>query len=96
MPWKASDPKTKRTKPSNWLLLNALHDKAFDLGYITIDTDFRIVVSSRPTEGSPSAICKDWLFFLKGQQIMLPDKFIPEQEFIQYHSDVVFIRLIEA
>lgn len=46
-PWKESDPKTERLAPSNGLLLNALHDRAFDRGLITLSRDFRIVVSSR-------------------------------------------------
>lgn len=31
-PWTASDPKTEGPTPDNGLLLNALHDKAFDRG----------------------------------------------------------------
>lgn len=37
--------KTERTNPSNGLCLNAMHDKAFDRGLITIDKNYRIVNS---------------------------------------------------
>ena len=36
-PWSVSNIKTERTNPSNGLCLNAMHDKAFDRGLITID-----------------------------------------------------------
>ncbi|AGG05890.1 HNH endonuclease [Dehalococcoides mccartyi] len=91
-PWQVSDSKTERTKPSNGLLLNALHDKAFDRGYISVDTNYRIMVSSKLAEYNSSDICRDWLLSFKGKQIFLPDRFVPEQRFLEYHNDVVFIR----
>lgn len=48
-PWKDSDVKTERTNPSNGLCLNALHDKAFDRGLITVLPDLTIRVSSTLT-----------------------------------------------
>ena len=42
-PWSVSNIKTERTNPSNGLCLNAMHDKAFDRGLITIDKNYRIV-----------------------------------------------------
>ncbi|MZJ69055.1 HNH endonuclease [Collinsella aerofaciens] len=44
-PRAVSDPKTERLAPDNGLLLNALHDKAFDRGLITITKDLKMVVS---------------------------------------------------
>lgn len=44
-PWKVSDPNTMRLAPDNGLLLNALHDKAFDRGLIAITKDLKIAVS---------------------------------------------------
>lgn len=38
-PWKSSDDKKEKANPRNGLCLNALHDKAFDLGFITVDKD---------------------------------------------------------
>ena len=49
-PWKVSNAQTERTNPSNGLCLNALHDKAFDRGLITIDYDYNIVVSDKLTK----------------------------------------------
>lgn len=49
-PWSVSDAKTERTNPSNGLCLNAFHDKAFDRGLITIDKEYRILISKRITD----------------------------------------------
>ena len=46
-PWKVSDEKTERTNPQNGLCLNALHDKAFDKGLITINKKYEIIISSQ-------------------------------------------------
>lgn len=43
-PWAESSPK-ERTASSNGLLLNAFLDRAFDQGFITINHDYRVIVS---------------------------------------------------
>ena len=43
-PWAAATP-SKRLMLSNGLLLNALHDRAFDRGLIVLDDRYRVVVS---------------------------------------------------
>ena len=89
-PWKDSDEKTERTNPKNGLCLNALHDKAFDRGFITLDNDYKIIVSERLKEFPMDLKTKDWLVSYDKKTIVLPDKFLPDKEFIQYHNDVVF------
>ena len=44
-PWADSDSETEQTNPTNGLCLNVLHHKAFDEGFFTIDTDYKIVIS---------------------------------------------------
>ena len=46
-PWKVSDERTERTNPTNGLCLNSLHDKAFDRGLITLDKNYKIIVSRK-------------------------------------------------
>lgn len=90
-PWSKSDPVTERLSPENGLLLNALHDRAFDKGLITISHDLRIVVSRRVprmTEGKPEF---DYLWHFHGRRIDVPGPFRPRREFIDYHNDVVFV-----
>ena len=80
IPW-AKD-KANRLNPMNGLCLNALHDRAFDRGFITIDQSYRVVVSSKVQH---ELIAKS-----HGQQIALPKRFLPSQELLDYHRVKVF------
>lgn len=87
-PWSTSDPATERLAPDNGLLLNALHDRAFDQGLITIDKDLRIVVS--PAVPKDDVAANRFLWEYEGCQIEEPLAFKPRSEFIEYHNDVIF------
>lgn len=89
-PWSCSDDKTERTNPGNGLCLNALHDKAFDKGLITIDDEYKIVVSPKLKDEEIDETTKSWIVNYEGNKIMLPNRFLPEKRFIEYHNDVVF------
>ncbi len=77
-----------RTNPQNGLCLNCLHDKAFDVGLITISENFSVVLSpqikNRNNEGLNLIKAYD------GQQIHMPKRFIPNQEFLAYHRNHIF------
>lgn len=90
-PWRVSNAQTERTNPSNGLCLNALHDKAFDRGLITIDQNYYIVVSDKLRKADMDSETKAWLQHYDRQKIILPDRFLPGKEFIEYHNDVIFI-----
>ncbi len=89
-PWKDSDSKTERTNPSNGLCLNALHDKAFDRGLITLDKNYQIVISKKLCDVNMDDNTHDWFYSYENKKIILPDKFLPGKEFIEYHNDVIF------
>lgn len=92
-PWNISDERTERTNPSNGLCLNAFHDKAFDQGFITVNKiDYRIIVSPRIKEASMDPQTRSWLLGYEGNKIILPEKFLPRKDFLEYHNDVVFQR----
>lgn len=91
-PWKFSDIKTERTNPSNGLCLNALHDKAFDQGLISINKKFEILVSSEIKDQLIDDTTKKWIVSFEGMKIITPHRFMPDQEFIEYHNDMVFRR----
>jgi putative restriction endonuclease len=87
-PWAKSDTNEK-VNPQNGLLLNALHDSAFDKGFITINHNYEIVVSSEIKKSKNAAI-SDYILKYNGEKITLPSRFVPSREFIEYHNDVVF------
>ena len=91
-PWKDSDIKIERTNPMNGLALNALHDKAFDRGLITIKPDYTISVSSQIKPSVEGNALEDWLLSFTGRKITLPAKFLPKREFLEYHNDIIFIQ----
>ena len=89
-PWSVSDPKTERTNPGNGLCLNALHDKAFDRGLITVTPDYIIHVSSKLKKQSDNEGIR-WILQCDKQQIIQPERFAPVKDFLEYHNDVIFV-----
>ena len=88
-PWKDSEPKEK-TDPRNGLCLNALHDKAFDQGLITILPNFKILISRKLKEVYSSETMDSFFYSYENKQIFLPEKFIPNKSYLEYHNDVIF------
>lgn len=86
-PWK--DDTENRTNPQNGLCLNALHDKAFDQGFITVTTDYKVKTSKYFGEFN-SEINQEFFTKYEGFAINLPEKFLPKKEFLDYHYEEVF------
>lgn len=86
VPW--SKDEKNRLNPMNGLCLNALHDRAFDKGLITVDAkDYTIKISSKlKTKNSVDSIIQNFIS-LEGNKILLPDKFIPSKDFLKSHND---------
>lgn len=89
-PWNVSNEQTERTNPCNGLCLNALHDKAFDKGLITIDKNYTIVISNKIKNDEMDQETRLWFLGYENCQIMLPEKCLPDKNFIEYHNDVIF------
>lgn len=87
-PWR-SDQKN-RLNPRNGLALSALHDKAFDIGLLSIDSNYRVVIS--PTLASlDDPFLQKSLWGFHGKEIMLPTKFTPDAELLRLHFETIFI-----
>lgn len=91
LPWN-SHPE-HRLNPRNGLCLAQTQDAAFDRGLITFDADFRLVIGSRLKDYLPSEALERNFLAYEGQQLQMPDKFLPEAEFMRIHRDEVFERL---
>lgn len=87
-PWKVSTP-TEKTAASNGLLLNALHDRAFDQGFIALDNDYRIIVAHSAIKHSEPN--DKWIYALEGQHIRLPKFNPPSRDFLEYHRKHIFL-----
>jgi putative restriction endonuclease len=88
VPW-AIDPKN-RVNPQNGLCLNAIHDRAFDRGLLTITPDYRVKLSPSLKAIQDDEAIENLLFRYDGCEIALPDKFLPDVRFIEYHNQYVF------
>jgi len=91
VPW--SKDKANRLNPRNGLCLSALHDRAFDQGMITVTPDYQIKVSTRMKKKTKDVFLSDSILKLDGVKIRLPDKFLPAQEFLEWHNRVQFVDL---
>lgn len=88
VPWAIN--KEARVNPRNGLCLNALHDRAFDRGLMTLTVDFRVKFSPRLGMSEPSR-ASEWLAEFDGKPIKLPQRFQPDQSFLQWHRENVFL-----
>lgn len=86
IPWKENT--RERLNPRNGLCLNALHDKAFDRGLLTVTPDYKILLSSKLRNAGADA--QKFFTAYAGKRINAPEKFAPAKEFLRYHNEEVF------
>lgn len=88
IPW--SDDESKRADPRNGICLCALHDRAFDRGYLAVDGNLQVLVSREVTRANVSPTHKIALLDIQGQPINLPERFHPHAEYFEYHRAHIF------
>lgn len=89
IPW--AENKEYRMNPMNGLCLNALHDKAFDCGLIAISPDdYSLKISSALKSKAISPAIESNFIAFENKSIILPDKFLPSKEFLDYHYQHIF------
>lgn len=84
VPWR--DDAKNRLNPRNGLCLSMLHDKAFDVGIITIAEDMTVRVSQQYA-ASDDHFFKSALLAYDGKPIALPEKFRPHADFLARHRN---------
>jgi len=87
IPWRTDS--SNRLNPRNGLSLSMLHDKAFDLGIITINEDMTVKVSDKELS-QDDGFFKVAIKSYENKPIALPEKFAPLQEFLAFHRDNIF------
>jgi putative restriction endonuclease len=87
IPW--ADNKDTRLDPRNGICLCALHDKAFDKGYLTIDNNYRVKLSKKVKKDEK---LYDFLKDSEGKKIGTPIRKKPLEEYLEYHQNNIFIR----
>jgi putative restriction endonuclease len=88
-PW-AADVRN-RLNPRNGLCLNALHDRAFDSGLLTITPDYRVRLSrALIAKNGMNPKFRELFGVYDGVRIRLPGRFLPDKEFLAGHNRGVF------
>ncbi|MFY7957407.1 MAG: HNH endonuclease [Flavobacterium macrobrachii] len=91
IPW--SKNKQERLNPRNGICLNNIHDKAFDKGLITITSDFKVKLSDAILKKQKETNIQKYFLEYDNQPIILPDRFIPSIEFLEYHQQNIFNKI---
>lgn len=82
IPWKQDE--KKRMNPRNGITINALHDKAYERGLMTIRPDYVVLISKELKESEGS-----WPtdFFTKYHEarMHLPTRFLPDPDYLDKH-----------
>jgi len=88
IPWSVDT--TNRLNPRNGICLNALHDRAFDKGLISIDDNYRVIVSGTILSNETD-YTEEYFGRYHLKEICLPEKFLPDKGFLEYHREKVFV-----
>lgn len=83
LPW--AENKQNRLNPENGLCLSATYDAAFDRHLISFDDDYKMVVSKYIRDFYTNETAKEYFERFENKQITLPNKFLPNKEFLQKH-----------
>jgi putative restriction endonuclease len=80
LPW--ADERAERTNPRNGILLNRLHDRAFEIGHIVVDDNLSVIFSPKL-----SGLTRDKLESTARSHLRLPERFTPDPSFLKRHRD---------
>ncbi|MEO6255003.1 MAG: HNH endonuclease [Ferruginibacter sp.] len=88
IPWAKRE--DERLNPENGICLSALYDRAYDKGYIGITEKFEIILSTDLKKKNKLEYHRKYFASLTGTKMILPKKYYPKKEFLQFHMDEVF------
>jgi hypothetical protein len=80
-----------RLNPHNGLCFCALHDKAFDAGLLTLDEQYRILISSEIDDYLPQHGLENAFRIYHLHPMTLPEKYLPHQEFLDFRRTHIFM-----
>ncbi|PKP10439.1 MAG: restriction endonuclease [Bacteroidetes bacterium HGW-Bacteroidetes-4] len=89
-PW--SEDEKNRLNPRNGIAINALHDKAFENGLLTITPEYKIKISNTILKQKRTEALEKYFLQYENKDIILPSRFLPDVEFLKYHNDYRFKR----
>lgn len=88
IPWSKNE--KERLNPENGICLSSMYDKAFDKGLIGLNLDYSIIVSEKLKRNITKSYYQQYFSHLENKAIMLPPKYYPKKDFIEFHLDSIF------
>jgi putative restriction endonuclease len=88
IPWSKNE--TERLNPENGICLSALYNRAFNKGLIGINEKYELLFSERLKQKANTGYFAQYFSSLEKTKIILPQKYLPSKEFLQYHLDMIF------
>ncbi|MGZ0707621.1 HNH endonuclease [Coraliomargarita sp. W4R53] len=80
-----ADRKDTRMDPRNGLCLSATYDAAFDQHLISLDDDYRIILSKDIKEHYSSESVQTYFHSKEGDTITLPRSYLPKKDYLEFH-----------
>jgi hypothetical protein len=90
VPWR--EDAARRADPCNGICLNALHDRAFDRGWLSFDESLRTLVSPKLRKSALGEFGRRALLEMEGRPLTLPDRFRPDPAALRWHRENRFLR----
>lgn len=88
-PW--SKDAENRLNPRNGLCLCSIHDKAFDTGLITFDSNLNILFSKNIQKINKDSF-HNYFGQFENKELNLPKKFYPSSNFLEFHRENIFMK----
>lgn len=88
LPW--SKDKENRLNPQNGLLLNSLHDRAFENGYLGINEKYKILICS-DFKNSKDEFIQNYFNVYHKKELNRPERFLPDIRFLEKHMEEKFL-----
>lgn len=88
IPWSKNE--DERLNPENGICLSALYDKAYDKGLIGLNEKYEILISSQLKKKQQKDYYSKYFAHLEKSKLVMPKKYMPKKEFLQYHLDEIF------
>jgi len=82
-----------RLNPQNGLCLSALYDRAFDKGLISIDEQYKVILSQRLKQHCTESYFEQYFGCIEGKALTIPfEDYKPNPLFLEYHRDCILQR----
>lgn len=88
IPWSKNE--DERLNPENGICLSAFYDKAYDKGLISINEKYQVIISDKLKKKKEANYFGKYFAPIENQSLILPQRYFPKKEFIQYHLDEIF------